>query len=331
MSRADDDLAAALTAGHRAALGRAITLVESHRLAHRDRARALLSALLPRTGGAHRIGLTGPPGAGKSTTIEALGLSLTAQGLKVAVLAIDPSSQATRGSILGDKTRMGALAVDPHAFIRPSPSSGALGGAGAKTRETILLCEAAGYEVVIVETVGVGQSETLVADMTDTFVTLMQPGAGDELQGLKKGLLERADIIAVNKADGALKAAAERTARDHKAALKILSARSDGWVPSVTVLSALTGSGVAELWAAIDQHRRFGDRTGAFEKRRAGQNAQWFDALISEGIGEMITSASELIEERERLRAAVARGEEPARVAAETWLNAFGTRFYGRP
>ena len=196
------DLARGIKAGDRATLARAITLIESKRADHRRQAHLLVQELLPATGKAVRLGITGAPGSGKSTTIDALGTFLTAQGHKVAVLAVDPSSTRTGGSILGDKTRMARLAADPHAFVRPSPSSGTLGGVAAKTRETMLLCEAAGYDVVLVETVGIGQSETTVADMTDFFLVLMIPGAGDELQGLKKGIVELADMIAVNKADG---------------------------------------------------------------------------------------------------------------------------------
>ena len=217
-------LAAGIQAGERATLARAITLIESKRADHRKQAHLLVQELLPLTGKAVRLGITGAPGAGKSTTIDALGTFLTAQGHKVAVLAVDPSSTRTGGSILGDKTRMARLAVDPNAFVRPSPSSGTLGGVAAKTRETMLLCEAAGYDVVLVETVGIGQSETTVADMTDFFLVLMIPGAGDELQGLKKGIVELADMIAVNKADGDNIARARLAAADYRAALNILSA-----------------------------------------------------------------------------------------------------------
>ena len=222
-------LAAGIRAGERATLARAITLIESKRPDHRKAAHLLVQELLPLTGKAVRLGITGAPGAGKSTTIDALGTFLTAQGHKVAVLAVDPSSSRTGGSILGDKTRMARLAVDPNAFVRPSPSSGTLGGVAAKTRETMLLCEAAGYDVVLVETVGIGQSETTVADMTDFFLVLMIPGAGDELQGLKKGIVELADMIAVNKADGDNVARARLAAADYRAALNILRPRSENW------------------------------------------------------------------------------------------------------
>ena len=226
-------LAAGLRAGERAVLARAITLIESKRADHRLEAHRLVQELLPLTGKAVRLGITGAPGVGKSTTIDALGSYLTGQGHKVAVLAVDPSSTRTGGSILGDKTRMPRLASDPHAFVRPSPSSGTLGGVAAMTRETLLICEAAGYDVVLVETVGIGQSETAVADMTDFFLVLMLPGAGDELQGLKKGIVELADMIAVNKADGDNIERAKLAAAEYRAALNILAPRSPTWSPPV--------------------------------------------------------------------------------------------------
>src|SRR5512135_1021969 len=223
------ELARGIKAGNRATLARAITLIESKRTDHRKQAHHLVQELLPATGKAVRLGITGAPGAGKSTTIDVLGTTLTAQGHRVAVLAVDPSSSRTGGSILGDKTRMARLASNPHAFIRPSPSSGTLGGVAAKTRETMLVCEAAGYDVVLVETVGIGQSETAVADMTDFFLVLMLPGAGDELQGIKKGLVELADMIAINKADGDNLKRANLAAGEYRSALHILSPRSKHW------------------------------------------------------------------------------------------------------
>ena len=211
--------------------------------------------LLPATGKAVRVGITGVPGVGKSTTIDALGTFLTGKGHKVAVLAVDPSSARTGGSILADKTRMARLASDPNAFVRPSPSSGTLGGVAAKTRESMLICEAAGYDVVLVETIGTGQSETMVADMTDFFLVLMLPGAGDELQGLKKGVVELADMIAINKADGDNLKRAKAAAAEYRAALHILTPRSPNWSPPVVTYSALTGNGIAELWATVLDHR----------------------------------------------------------------------------
>src|SRR5262244_1451100 len=245
------DLARGIRGGERATLARAITLIESKRADHRRTAHHLVQELLPRTGKAVRLGITGAPGVGKSTTIDVLGTYLTGKGHKVAVLAVDPSSTRTGGSILGDKTRMARLASDPNAFVRPSPSSGTLGGVAAKTRETMLVCEAAGYDVVLVETIGTGQSETAVADMTDFFLVLMLPGAGDELQGLKKGVIELADMLAVNKADGDNIARAKAAAAEYRAALHIIGAGSELWTPPVMTFSALTGDRIAELWANI--------------------------------------------------------------------------------
>ena len=249
------DLVRGIRAGDRATLARAITLIESKRADHHKTAHHLVQELLPLTGKAVRLGITGAPGAGKSTTIDVLGTYLISKGYKVAVLAVDPSSTRTGGSILGDKTRMARLAVDPHAFVRPSPSSGTLGGVAAKTRETMLVCEAAGYDVVMVETVGIGQSETAVADMTDFFLVLMLPGAGDELQGLKKGIVELADMIAVNKADGDNIERAKVAAAEYRAALNILTPQSASWSPPVITYSALTGIGIGEFWAQVLAHK----------------------------------------------------------------------------
>jgi LAO/AO transport system kinase len=276
------DLARGIRDGDRATLARAITLIESKRADHRKNAHHLVQELLPLTGKAVRLGITGAPGAGKSTTIDALGSYLTAQGHKVAVLAVDPSSTRTGGSILGDKTRMARLALDPNAFIRPSPSSGTLGGVAAKTRETMLLCEAAGYDVVMVETVGIGQSETAVADMTDFFLVMMLPGAGDELQGLKKGIVELADMIAVNKADGDNVARARLAAADYRAALNILVPHSAHWSPPVLTYSALTGSGIAELWAQVLEHKEKMTGSGELAARRREQQVKWMWTLLEE-------------------------------------------------
>src|SRR5262245_55954623 len=266
--------------GDRASLARAITLIESKRADHRNQAHALVQELLPLTGKAVRVGITGAPGVGKSTTIDALGTFLTSNGRKVAVLAVDPSSTRTGGSILGDKTRMARLAVDDNAFIRPSPSSGTLGGVAAKTRETMLLCEAAGFDVVLVETVGIGQSETAVADMTDFFLALMLPGAGDELQGIKKGLVELADMIAVNKADGDNVQRAKAAAAESRAALHRIRPRSPNWTPPVVTYSALTGSGVAEFWAKILEHRERMTATGELAKARREQQVKWMWSML---------------------------------------------------
>ncbi|MDW8370982.1 MAG: methylmalonyl Co-A mutase-associated GTPase MeaB [Geminicoccaceae bacterium] len=275
-------LADGVRSGDRALLARAITLVESRRAEDEARAEALLNDLLPFTGQSRRIGITGVPGVGKSTFIDAFGSFLTERGHRVAVLAIDPSSARTGGSILGDKTRMARLAADPRAFIRPSPSSGTLGGVARTTRETMLLCEAAGYDVVIVETVGVGQSETMVAEMVDVFVALMLPGAGDELQGIKKGLVELADLVVVNKADGPTLLAARQAARTYAEALRIIEPTSPSWRPPVLTASALTGEGIAAVWAEIERHRETLERTGERAARRRAQQVRWFHTLLED-------------------------------------------------
>src|ERR1700743_3086072 len=254
-SRDTKSLATELHAGNRAALARAITLVESRRGDHQTSARDLVQALLPATGNAVRVGITGSPGVGKSTTIDALGMFLIERGHKVSGLAVAPPSARTGGSILGDKTRMARLSASDDAFIRPSPSSGTLGGVAAKTREAMLLCEATGFDVVLVETVGIGQSETAVCDMTDFFLALMLPGAGDELQGIKKGLVELADMIAINKADGDNIKRANLAAGEYRGALHILTPRSEHWHPPVMTYSAMTGTGIGELWQKILDHR----------------------------------------------------------------------------
>ena len=273
-------LAAQITAGDRSALARGITLVESRRKDHRQQAAELIEMLLPKTGNAIRIGMTGTPGVGKSTLIDAFGGNLTGAGRKVAVLAVDPSSTRTGGSILGDKTRMAHLSQDANAFIRPSPTAGTLGGVAAKTREAMLLCEAAGFDVIIVETVGIGQSETTVSDMVDVFVALMLPGAGDELQGLKKGVLEIADIIAVNKAEGGNRERAGAAAAEYSAALKILSPHPDGWSVPVLLVSGLANEGLDELWQTIEWFRSEHEASGTFSAKRAEQAVRWFRALL---------------------------------------------------
>ena len=247
-----------------------------------------MTLLLPWTGRAHRIGVTGVPGVGKSTFIEAFGSLLLERGQRVAVLAVDPSSTRTGGSILGDKTRMTRLATDPNAFVRPSPSSGTLGGVARMTRETGLLCEAAGYDVVLVETVGVGQSETTVAQMVDLFLVLMLPGAGDELQGIKRGILELADLVAVNKADGDQQLPAAMARRHYASALSIVEPLSPAWRPEVLTISALAGTGLPELWTAIQRHRTAMTESGEFERRRRTQQLGWLRALLRDRMMERL-------------------------------------------
>lgn len=322
------DLADRLVSGDRAALARAITLVESTRADHQAEARTLLTEVMDRTGGAVRIGLTGVPGVGKSTLIEAFGTHLTGLGRKVAVLAVDPSSTRTKGSILGDKTRMGALATDRNAFIRPSPSAGTLGGVTRKTRESLLLCEAAGFDVVIVETVGVGQSETEIAGMVDVFVALMLPGAGDELQGIKKGLLEHAEILFVNKADGENAQRARRAARDLEAALHLFAPTNPHWQPKVLTGSALEGTGIEELWEAITAHRNAMQAAGAYEARRREQQVGWMRAMVEAMVLERFATAPAVRSALPGLEADVADGTLPASEAAERLLSLWTkTRF----
>jgi len=311
------DLSGRIRAGDRAALARAITLIESRRADHQERARALVQELLPLTGKAVRVGITGAPGVGKSTTIDALGSFLTAEGHKVAVLTVDPSSARTGGSILADKTRMARLANDPSAFIRPSPSAGTLGGVAAKTRETMLLCEAAGYDVILVETVGVGQSETAVADMTDFFLVLMLPGAGDELQGLKKGVLELADMLAVNKADGDNIARARAAATEYGAAFHILTPRSPNWTPPVMIYSALTGDGISDLWRHVISHRERMSASGEFAARRREQQVKWMWALLEQRFLHHLQTDPRLRKRLPALQSAVAEGSLSPSLAVE--------------
>ncbi|MDP1957759.1 MAG: methylmalonyl Co-A mutase-associated GTPase MeaB [Rhodocyclaceae bacterium] len=284
MLKADDhELVAGVIAGQRRALAKAITLIESSRADHQTRANGLLRALLPHTGKALRIGISGVPGVGKSTFIEALGLLLITQGKRVAVLAVDPSSTRSGGSILGDKTRMERLSQRDAAFIRPSPSSGALGGVTEKTREALLVCEAAGFDVVIVETVGVGQSETAVAGMTDVFVLLQLPNAGDDLQAIKKGIVELADIVVFNKADIDPLAAATAMAQ-MRAAISLLRPTSANWQPPVLKVSAAKNEGIAEFWQSIEAHRAALAATGELAKKRQHQNLDWMWQMIDSGL-----------------------------------------------
>jgi LAO/AO transport system kinase len=317
-------LAEGIRAGDRALIARAITLVESKRADHRKAAHHLVQELLPDTGKALRIGITGAPGVGKSLTIDTLGSYLTGKRHRVAVLAVDPSSIRTGGSILGDKTRMARLAIDANAFVRPSPSSGTLGGVAAKTRETMLICEAAGFDVVLVETIGIGQSQTAVTDMTDFFLVLMLPGAGDELQGLKKGIVELADMLAVNKADGDNIPRAKAAAAEYRAALHILVPRSPNWTPPVVTYSALTGDGVAELWQQVLAHRERITVSGELMARRRDQQVKWMWAMLEERLFSRLKSDPALKAKLPRIEAAVGAGKLSPMLAVEDIAQALG-------
>ena len=318
VAKTGSQLAADLRAGDRAALARAITLIESRRADHQATARDLVQDLLPLTGKAIRVGITGSPGVGKSTTIDALGMTLIAKGHKIAVLAVDPSSARTGGSILGDKTRMARLSAEDNAFIRPSPASGTLGGVAAKTREAMLLCEAAGFDIVMVETVGIGQSETAVCDMTDFFLALMLPGAGDELQGIKKGLVELADMIAVNKADGDNVKRANLAAAEYRGALHILTPRSEHWHPPVLTYSALTEDGIDVLWQKVLDHRRAMNASGDFVARRREQQVKWMWAMLEDRLKTKLRSDPAIRAKVKQTEAAVADGRMTPAVAADT-------------
>lgn len=315
------DLAAGVLAGDRTALGRAITLVESTQPDDRSRAQGLLSQLLPHAGGAHRVGISGVPGAGKSTLIDTLGTRLTGAGHRVGVLAVDPSSMVTGGSILGDKTRMARLAADENAFIRPSPSAGTLGGVTSTTPNAITVLEAAGYDVVLVETMGVGQSEAAVHASVDCLCVLALAGAGDELQAVKRGLLELADVLAVNKADGPGEQAARLAAAELRRALPLLApTRTDGPPPVMTV-SALTGAGVDGLWDRIVEHRRLLESSGGLARRRAGGRLAWMQVLLERGLLEQFESRPGLQERRAELEQAVERDEITPESAAADLLS----------
>ncbi len=311
-----------LIAGDRRALAKAITLIESTRATDRAVADRLLAAILPASGRAVRVGLSGTPGAGKSTFIEAFGTYLTAAGHKVAVLAVDPSSRRSGGSILGDKTRMEHLSRDPNAFIRPSPAGTELGGVARRTREAILAVEAAGFDVVLVETVGVGQSETAVADMTDLFVLIHAPGGGDELQGVKRGIMELADMVVVNKADGDLLPAARRSAADLKGALHLMRPKHKGWTVPVLLASALESKGIAEVWQAIEAFRALLGDNGIVALRQA-QALAWMQAALRDGLLAAFAADAEIVKETQRLEAEVAAGRMAPPVAAERLLAGF--------
>ncbi|HEX6980576.1 MAG TPA: methylmalonyl Co-A mutase-associated GTPase MeaB [Alphaproteobacteria bacterium] len=315
-------LAQAVRDGDRRALARAITLVESTRPEHRAEAQALLSALLPATGAAVRIGISGAPGVGKSTFIEAFGLYLIEQGHRVAVLAVDPSSPRSGGSILGDKTRMEALSRSPQAFIRPSPSGGTLGGVARRTREAGLICEAAGFDVVLIETVGVGQSETTVADMVDLFALILAPGGGDELQGLKKGIVELADLVIINKADGELAAVAGRAAAEYRAALHLLRPATPGWSPRVVQVSALERRGMDAVWGEVRRYRETLGPHGLGAKR-AGQAKAWMWHEIEQGLRSELRRNATVAACIDDLEAKVTQGVMTPVTAAEMVLRTF--------
>jgi len=319
-----DQLDAGVRGGDRALLARAITLVESTNPKHRAQAQELLARLLPATGGSIRVGITGVPGVGKSTLLDALGLTLLDAGLRVAVLAVDPSSSLSGGSILGDKTRMARLAMRPEAFIRPSPAGTTLGGVARRTREALLLCEAAGFDVVLVETVGVGQSETAVAELVDCFVVLALPGAGDELQGIKKGVLELADVLAVNKADGDNVHRANIALREHRAALRYLRRRRPAWEPRSLLVSGQTGLGLDELWQAVLDHRATLTESGDLPDIRAEQAVGWLRAEVGDRLWEAFDRHPAVAARLPGLQSEVRAGTTPPGAAAAELLALFG-------
>ena len=316
------DLAEDVLAGKRAAISRAITLVESSRRDHRADARALLETLTPKAGGAVRVGISGVPGVGKSTFIEALGSWLVSEGHKVGVLAVDPSSMRTGGSVLGDKTRMAALAVSPEAYIRPSPTAGTLGGVARATMQAMTVLEAGGFDVVLVETVGVGQSEITVAGMVDTFLFLTLSRTGDQLQGIKKGILEIADVIAVNKADGDREQEAEASAKDLAGALRMVYAGTNDWVPPVLTCSAIEGRGIDTVWQRVIRHREFMGRNGLHDKR-AQQQLDFTWALVRDELDQRLRTDDDVAAVRAEVRDAVLAGEMPAATAADKILEAY--------
>jgi LAO/AO transport system kinase len=316
------DLAAAVRNGDRAALPRAITLIESTRPDHRAQAQQLLLALMPEAGSGMHVGITGVPGVGKSTAIEALGMYLIERGHRVAVLAVDPSSTRTGGSILGDKTRMARLAMHPDAYIRPSPTSGTLGGVAKATRETIVLLEAAGFEVILVETVGVGQSEVTVANMVDTFVFLTLARTGDQLQGIKKGVLELADIVVVNKADGEHAVEAKAAARELTGAMRLIHPRETLWRPPVLTMSALQGTGLSELWDTVQKHRQVLTDAGEFEARRRSQQVAWTWSMVRDTVLDGVLSHPAVKKIRAEMERQVRDGELTPALAAQRILDA---------
>ncbi|MCP4934535.1 MAG: methylmalonyl Co-A mutase-associated GTPase MeaB [bacterium] len=318
-----EPLANGILSGNRRALSKAITLVESTRSDHRQQADDLLARLMPHTGNSFRIGITGSPGVGKSTFIEAIGETIIARGQKLAVLAIDPSSARSGGSILGDKTRMESLTQNERAYIRPTPAGKTLGGVARRSFETMLLCEATGFDVVMVETVGVGQSETRVADMTDMFLLLLSPGGGDELQGIKRGIIELADLLIVNKADGTQEALAKKTASDYRNALKLLRPRHATWSPPVATCSALEGTGIADLWNSISKYRQFVENNDVHDPQRRKQMRTWMWSQISEGLIEALYKEKTMADLISKTEENVYEGRLPASTAANRLLQTF--------
>ena len=312
--------------GNRRAIAKAFTLLESTRSESFEQGQELLESLLPYAGKALRIGITGVPGVGKSTFIEAFGLFLIEQGHRVAVLAVDPSSQLTGGSIMGDKTRMNELAQHPEAFIRPSPSSGILGGVARKTRETMLICEAAGYDVVIVETVGVGQSETMVSSMVDLFLLLMLPNAGDELQGIKKGVLELADLVVVNKSDGKQESLAKTAQAEYRKALHLLPSTKTSWTPKILRCSSLEKRGMDEIWEAVKNFREVLQSSGEWKKQRQTQTGKWMWTLVEEGLLKNFRNQPNLQNQIPELEKAVESGKMLATTAARKLLESWQTQ-----
>lgn len=320
-----ESLVEGIVRGDRGSLARAITLVESRAPRHRAAADRLIELVLEKTGGSQRIGITGVPGAGKSTFIDCLGMKLIAEGKRVAVLSVDPSSPISGGSILGDKTRMERLAREPNAFIRPSPSGGELGGVARKTRETICLCEAAGFDVVLVETVGVGQSEVLVRAMVDCFLVLTIAGAGDELQGMKKGILELADLLIVNKADGENRKRAELACAEFSRALHYLDTPDGGWPVRVVVCSARTGEGVADIWAKVQAYYEYARGSGQLMDTRRSQNLAWMNELVQQALRDRFETSPAVRSNRPAIESAVARGVMPPALAALRLLELAGS------
>ncbi|MBT7948106.1 MAG: methylmalonyl Co-A mutase-associated GTPase MeaB [Porticoccaceae bacterium] len=326
MAQATKTLADQVRQGDRRALAKAITLVESTRDDHRQQTAELLETLIPDAGNSIRIGISGAPGVGKSTFIEVLGSHLIQLGHSVAVLAVDPSSAVTGGSILGDKTRMETLAFAEKAFVRPSPAGSTLGGVARRTRESMLLCEAAGFDIILVETVGVGQSETTVADMTDMFLLLLLPAGGDELQGIKRGIMELADLILVNKADGDQVALAALTMGDYRSAVQFLASRFDDWQTPVMSCSSINDEGIVEVWGQVDAFKEILSKTGQLQQRRAEQAKAWMWSEMTESLVADLKADERIRSLVPDIESAVLAGELPATVAAQRVLNLYKDR-----